>query len=80
MENMALRIRYGSYEFQVMQCLVDIHDLYELHFPWKVEWVHDIYIDDILVYFKIIEEHLEYVLSKLHENKLFANKAKKEFA
>jgi hypothetical protein len=35
------------------------------------------------VYFKIIEEHvehLEYVLSKLHENKLFANKAKKEFA
>jgi hypothetical protein len=25
-------------------------------------------------------EHLEYVLSKLRENKLFANKAKNEFA
>jgi hypothetical protein len=42
-----------------------------------------IYVDDILVYSKTIEEHaahLEYVLNKLHENKVFANKAKNEFA
>jgi len=42
-----------------------------------------IYIDDILVYSKIIEEHvehLEYVLSKFRQNKLFANRGKFEFA
>jgi len=34
-------------------------------------------------YSKIVKEHvkhLEYVLSKLHENKLFANMVKNEFA
>jgi len=42
-----------------------------------------IYIDDILVYSKVVEEHmkhLEYVLSKFLQNKLFANRAKCEFA
>jgi len=42
-----------------------------------------IYIDDILVYSKIIKvhmEHLECVLSKFQQNKLFANRAKCEFA
>jgi hypothetical protein len=42
-----------------------------------------IYIDDILVYSKIVEEHveqLEYVLSKFQYNKLFANRVKCEFA
>jgi hypothetical protein len=42
-----------------------------------------IYIDDILVYFKTIKEHvkhLEFVLNNLQQNKLFAIKAKNEFA
>jgi hypothetical protein len=42
-----------------------------------------IYIDDILVYSKIREEHvehLEYVFSKFRENKLFTNMAKSGFA
>jgi len=42
-----------------------------------------IYIDGILVSFKTTwehVEHLEYVLNKLHENKLFVNMVKSEFA
>ncbi len=42
-----------------------------------------IYIDDILVYSKMVEEHekhLEYLLSKFQQNEPFANKAKSEFA
>jgi hypothetical protein len=42
-----------------------------------------IYIDVILVYSKTTKkhaEHLEYVLTKFYENKLFAKKVKNEFA
>jgi hypothetical protein len=42
-----------------------------------------IYIDDILVYSKFVEEHashLEFVLQKFKEKKLYANQAKNEFA
>jgi hypothetical protein len=42
-----------------------------------------IYIDDILVYSKMVEEHvkhLEYLLSKFQQNELFANRVKSEFA
>ncbi len=42
-----------------------------------------IYIDDILVYFKRKEEHVEhlkYVLNKFCQNKFFTNKAKFKFA
>jgi hypothetical protein len=41
-----------------------------------------IYIDDILVYSKSIEKHvthLEFVLQKFKENKLYTNQAKSEF-
>ncbi len=53
------------------------------NFHEKLDEFVNIYIDDILVYSKIVEEHvehLEYVLSKLRENKLFTNIAKNEFA
>jgi hypothetical protein len=42
-----------------------------------------IYIDEVLVYSKIVEEHvkhLEHLLSKLKKNQLFANMANSEFA
>ncbi len=42
-----------------------------------------IYIDDILVYSKIMEEHvghLEYVLNEFRENQLVANRANIEFS
>ncbi len=42
-----------------------------------------IYIDDILVYSKIVKEHVkhfEYVLNKLQQNKLFVNRVKNEFS
>jgi hypothetical protein len=42
-----------------------------------------IYIDDILVYSKIVKEHVEhfeYVLNKLQQNKLFVNRVKIEFS
>jgi hypothetical protein len=42
-----------------------------------------IYIDAILIYSKLVEEnvrHLEYVMQKLKENDLYANKVTHEFA
>jgi len=52
-------------------------------FHEKLDKFMIIYIDDIFVYSRIVEEHvehLEYVLNKLHESKLFANRVKNEFA
>jgi hypothetical protein len=52
------------------------------NFHEKLDKFVIIYIDDILVYSKIIKEHMEhfkYVLSKLQQNKFFANRAKNEF-
>jgi hypothetical protein len=57
--------------------------LMNLIFHEKLDEFMIIYIDDILVYFKMAKEHaenLEYVLNKLCENKLFANRVKNEFA
>jgi hypothetical protein len=87
-ENTTMRTKYGLYEFQVMPFgLCNAPSTFTTFmnsiFHEKLDEFMIIYVDDILVYSKIIEkhvEHLEYVLNKLYENKLFANKAKNEFA
>jgi hypothetical protein len=74
---MAMRTRYGSYGFLVMpfglcNILSTFTTFMNSSFHEKLDEFVIIYIDDILVYPKIIEEHakhLEYVLSKVHENK-----------
>jgi hypothetical protein len=87
-EKMVMRTRYGSYEFLVMpfelcNILSMFTTLMNSNFHEKLDEFMIIYIDDILMYSKIVKEHaehLEYVLSKLRENKLFTNIAKNEFA
>ncbi len=52
-------------------------------FHEKLDEFMIVYINDILVYSKTVEEHvkhLEYVWSKLQENHFFANRVKNEFA
>jgi hypothetical protein len=52
-------------------------------FHEKLDEFMIIYINDILVYSKIVQEHVEhlkYVLSKFQENQFFANMVKNEFA
>jgi len=64
-------------------CLSMFTILMNFIFHEKLDEFVIIYIDDILVYSKIVEEHvkrLEYLLSKLFKNQLFANRAKNEFA
>jgi hypothetical protein len=72
-----MKTKYGLYEFLVInlgyvmphQC----HNLDEFTFYEKLDMFMIIYIDDILVYSKIVEEHvehLEYVMSKFQSNKL----------
>jgi hypothetical protein len=51
-------------------------------FHKKLDEFMIIYINDILVYSKSMEEHaihLEFVLQKVRENKLYANQTKSEF-
>ncbi len=79
---------YGLYEFLVMPfelCNVSsmFTTLMNSIFHERLDEFMIIYIDDIFVYSKIAKEHakkLEYVLSKLRENKLFVNGTKNEFA
>jgi hypothetical protein len=67
----AMRTKYGLYGFLVMpfglgNAPINIHKLHGLYLPWKVGWIRD--HDDILVYSKIVEEHVEHledVLSNL---------------
>jgi hypothetical protein len=86
-EKIACRTRYGSYEFMVMPfgltnapatfCIF-MNDIFR-------EWFDDfvvIYIDDILIYSGSLEEHAEHlqkVVQRLRENKLYAKLEKCEF-
>ncbi len=87
-EKMAMRTRYGLHEFLVMpfrSCNVSsmFTTLMNFIFHEKLDKFMIIYNDDILVYSKTTKEHvkhLKYILNKLHENRLFANKVKCEFA
>jgi hypothetical protein len=71
-----MRIRYGSYEFFVMSfglcnTLSTFTTLVNLIFHKKLNEIIIIYIDDILVYSKFIEEHashLEFLLQMFKEN------------
>lgn len=88
MLKMAMRIRYSSYEFLVMQFgLCNASSTFTTFmnsiFHEKLDEFLIIYIDDILVYSKILKdhvEHFEYVLNKLRQNKLFVNRVKNEFS
>jgi len=86
-EKTACRTRYGSYEFLVMPfgltnapatfCTL-MNDIFN-------KWLDDflvVYIDDILIYSRSLEEHAEHlrkVFQRLKENKLYAKLEKCEF-
>jgi len=87
-EKTTMKTRYGSYKFLVMpfglcNTLSTFTTFMNLIFHNKLDKFVIIYIDNILVYSKSIEEHvthLKFVLQKFKENKLYANQAKSEFA
>jgi hypothetical protein len=87
-EKTTMRTRYNTYEFLVMQfglCNTPstFTTLMNSIFHEKFNEFMSIYIDDILVYSKFIKEyatHLEFVLQKFEENKLYTNRVKNEFA
>jgi hypothetical protein len=87
-EKITMRTKYGSYEFLVMpfrlcNVLLTFTTLMNSTFHEKLDEFMIVYINDILVYSKTVEEHvkhLEYVWSKLQENHFFANRVKNEFA
>jgi hypothetical protein len=76
-EKMAMRTRYGSYVLLVMSfglynAMLMFTTLINSIFHENSDEFVIIYIDDILVYSKTVEEHmkhLKYVLNKLFENK-----------
>ena len=87
-EKTACRTRYGSYEFLVMpfglcNAPSTFTTLMNTIFREEMDDFVIVYIDDILVYSKTAEEHarhLEVVLKRLRDNKLYANGEKSEFA
>jgi len=86
-EKTIMRTKSGLYKLLIMpfrscNVLSMFTTLMNSIFHEKLDEFMIIYIDDILVYFKMTKEHvkhLEYVLSKFHENKFFVNRAKNEF-
>jgi len=83
----ALRARYGYYEFTVMpfgltNAPAAFMDLMNRVFKPYLDKFVIVFIDDILVYSKIKEEHTEHlrvVLQTSREHKLYAKLAKCEF-
>jgi hypothetical protein len=86
-EKTTMKMRYGSYEFLVMlfglcNAPSTFITLMNSIFHDKLDKFLIIYINDIFTYFKSVEDHarhLEYVLQRLKENNLNANKAKSKF-
>jgi hypothetical protein len=83
----AMQMRYGSYEFLVMPFeLCNAPATFttimnSIFYDEMVECVV-VYIDDILIYSKTVQDHLHdvrKVLEKLHAHKLMANQKKSEF-
>jgi hypothetical protein len=80
-EKMTMGTRYGSYKFLVMPFRLcnapfTFTTLMNLIFHEKLDEFVISYIYDILVYSKFTKEHaihLEFVLQKLKENKLYSN-------
>ncbi len=80
-EKTTMRTKYGSYKFLVMPFgLYNAPSTFTMSmnfiFHEKLNDFVIIYIDDILVYSKSIEKHvmhLEFVLQKFKEDKLYAN-------
>jgi hypothetical protein len=65
-EKMAMKIKYGSYEFLVMPFgLCNVPSMFTTFmnsiFHEKLDKFMVIYIDDILVYFITIEEHMKHL-------------------
>jgi len=83
----AFRTRYGHYEFLVMpfgltNALVAFMDLMNKVFREYLDKFIMVFINDILVYSKSLEEHeqyLRFVLQTLHEKKLNAKFSKCDF-
>ena len=79
--------RYGLYEYTVMSFGLTNAPAYFMYLMNKVfmEFLDKfvvVFIDDILVFSKIEEEHAEHlrlVLQKLREHKLYAKRSKCEF-
>jgi hypothetical protein len=77
-------MRYGLYEYLVMSfglTNVPSHLMYLMNsvFMPKLDQFVVVFIDDILVYSKSMEEHLRIVLQRLREHKLYAKFSKCEF-
>ena len=83
----AFRTRYGHYEFLVMpfgltNALADFMDMMNRVFRKYLDQCVVVFIDDILIYSKCIEEHekhLETILQILRKEKLYAKLKKCEF-
>ncbi|KAA3473304.1 Retrovirus-related Pol polyprotein from transposon 17.6 [Gossypium australe] len=83
----AFRTRYGHYEFLVMpfgltNALVVFMDLMNRIFRPYLDKFVVVFIDDILIYFRDENEHVEHlrtVLQTLRDNQLYAKFSKSEF-